>query len=163
MNFQGPFLHWIFESWATATCDRPREISCCLSCLWFDELARSFWHADYFYWSNISQHKRSWRSPDHPGGMDAAPLVRPRGWGCTGGPVMLLRRRGAKPRRGEELARSHAKQDLSPKSPKPGTVPLSGFPSELVGSIRLTFQCLQISTGVTQKSPFKSKYARKLS
>lgn len=67
---------------------------------------------------------------------------------------MRLRRQGAKPRRGEELARSHAKQDLSPKSPKPGTVPLSGFPSELVGSTRLTFQCLQISTGVTKKITF---------
>lgn len=162
MNFRGPFRHWIFESWATATCDRPREISCCLSCLWFDELARSSWHADYFYWSNIQQHKRSWRSPDRRGGMDTALLLQQRSRGRTGEPVMLLRRRDAKPYWGEELARGHAKQDLSPKSPSPAWCH-PGFQSELVGSVCLTSQCLQITLGVTQKSPFESKHARKFS
>lgn len=121
MNFRGLFLHWIFESWATTTCDRPLEISCCLSCLWFDELAQSSWQEDYFYWNNLQQHKRSWRSLDlwdgHSPGRAAKSL--------NGGTTMQFHRQGVKPRQGENLAWGHTKQDLSPKCPPPSTVPLS--------------------------------------
>lgn len=111
MNFRGPFLHWIFGSWATATCDRPLEISCCLPCLWFDELARSSWQEDYFYWNNIQQHKRSWRSPDLWDGHSPGSAGKGLNEGTT--------------TQGENYAWGHAKQDLSPKFPPPSTVPLS--------------------------------------
>lgn len=158
MNFRGPFLHLIFESWVTATCDRPLEISCCLSCLWFDELARSSWQEDYFYWNNIQQHKRSWRSPDQWDGHSPGSAAK----GPNGGTTTLFHRQGVKPRQGEDLAWGHAKQDLSPKSPRPvRCLCRPGFPSKPAESICLTSQCLQVTTGVTQKSLLKSKHARK--
>lgn len=119
MNFRGPFLHWIFESWATTTCDRPLEISCCLSCLWFDELAQSSWQEDYFHWNNLQQHGRSWRSlwDGHSPGRAAKRL--------NGGTTRLFHGQGVKPRQGENLAWGHTEQDLSPKSPVPLSPKLS--------------------------------------
>lgn len=156
MNFQGPFLHWIFASWATATCDRPLEISCCLSCLWFDELARSSWQEDYFHWNNIQQHKRSWRSLDLWDGHSPGSAVK-----RQNGTTALIHGQGVKPRQGENLAWGHAKQDLSPKSPPPNLCRLN-FPSKPVESMCLTSHCLQVTTGVTQKSLLKSQQCQRI-